>query len=331
MVKLLVRIILIALIAVAASCQFGDEDAMDSYKGGGNPLFVAVADNNYSYVSQDGMIWVKGNNDVVDTSITYGNGLFIARGRGTDAISTSVDGINWTGYSLAQTGLPYSPNNIKYGNEKYIAGCYNLVYSSYDGIHWNYSGEVSLDYKLNRISYGNKIFFGVCFGATKSTRIYTSYSGSNWKKINFSYPVTEMHLDIVYGNTLFILVGYDSFAYSSTIRISKDSISWSNNVLYKSGTRFSSIAYGNGTFVAAGRTTSGGDKGVVYVSQNGFLWNGPINLPDTTSIWDIIYCKGLFIVVGQNGYISYSKDGYNWSGNAGPGGSITIRSITVRP
>ena len=335
MIKLIIKIISIALILGATSCQFGDDDAMDSYRGDNNPLFVTIGGSFgvfHSYVSSDGVNWVKGGNVNGNyQSITYGNGIFVAVGS-NNSIVTSVDGLSWIIRTDAETGI----NNIDsgevviFGNNRFVisTGMGN-IHTSYDGINWNFSGHVA---SFASISFGNGIFFGITdTGGKVDGNIYISTDGITWYNTNNPMTANIGFNDVVYGNTLFVMVG-QSWG-SSGICLSQNGINWSDNILAAESTYLECAAFGNRKFIAGGeyRIDMDTSVGILYTSQNGFQWNGPITMRGTSIIFDVAYCNGIFVATGGNGFISYSEDGNIWSGNVGPGGNIRLPDIAVRP
>jgi hypothetical protein len=77
---------------------------------------------------------------------------------------------------------------------------------------------------------------------------------------------------------------------------------------FPSGTGISSIAYGNGLWVAVG------GNGRIAYSNNGINWSAVRGDPfGGQLIRSISYAKGMWVAVGGNVKITYSNDGINWS------------------
>ena len=324
MMKLFSKSIMILLLTITAACAIGEGDAMDSYGGSGDPLFVAVADDSSTYYSRDGKVWLRGGDTAGgNSSVAYGNGVFVSGQDGT--IGVSIDGINWIDYTFAQAGISGTTlQTIQYGKEMFTGGTDDgRIFYSVNGNNW-FQTSKGLGSPINSISYGNgKFFFTTADGAS----IEASNDGINWYNTAVSFDTNDVLHGITFGNTVFLVVG-NTGSNEAIFAISKDGALWSSNIApVANSTHIYSIAFGNGTFVAGGRNTGSGD-GVIYVSENGFVWGGPFTLPNEIS--EIAYNNGIFVAVGGSGSIFYSEDGYTWSGNIGPGGAY-ISDVTVRP
>lgn len=100
---------------------------------------------------------------------------------------------------------------------------------------------------------------------------------------------------IIYANGLYVAAGNNGISTSS------NGISWT----IRSGTPFSSVAYGNGVFVAVGSSSA--------VSSDGITWTSPSASPFVSSRNTIAYGNGVFVAAGNGstGYIS--SDGESWT------------------
>ncbi|MDR2803735.1 MAG: hypothetical protein LBB22_05550 [Treponema sp.] len=77
------------------------------------------------------------------------------------------------------------------------------------------------------------------------------------------------------------------------------------------------MAYGNGVFVASATDMNPWYKaevpiGIVYSTDKGTTWNRAA-LPDNFRVHRLRYLNNKFFAVGNNGKISYSSDGKNWT------------------
>ena len=95
---------------------------------------------------------------------------------------------------------------------------------------------------------------------------------------------------------------------SDVAAYSEDGINWTQTTLPVSS-GFSSVAYGNGKFVAI----AWGQKIAVY-SEDGINWT-QTTLPFSGYWSSVAYGNGKFVAVGggNNPYFAYSEDGINWS------------------
>jgi outer membrane protein OmpA-like peptidoglycan-associated protein len=93
----------------------------------------------------------------------------------------------------------------------------------------------------------------------------------------------------------------------------------------------SSIAYGNGTYVAVGDGTSAPNV-AVQTSSDGINWTS--RQADVNSVWSgVTYGNGLFVAVGvddnwSTGVAMSSPDGINWTSVTLPANTVALTSIT---
>lgn len=310
-----------AVIILLTGCALGDGDAMDSYRGSGNPLFVAVQATNDVYISTDGRAWIKTSTVQLSDSfsITYGNKVFIIAGEQSSGgdFAISVDGVNW---NVSTTQIPTAVfSSITYNSGIYSSGSdTGNNYFSINGINWyQANGNLGLN-PIYSICYGGGLFLSLTID-----QIQISNDGINWSGNVWSGPSIEP-IDTAYGNMVFVTVGL--MGGSGFIMVSQDAINWSNNLIDSGAPILYGIAYGNNRFVAVG------NSGSVYVSENGFNWMGPITVIGASGnrLQSVIYADNRFVAVGSNGTIIYSKDGYNWSGNVGPG-TGNFMDVAYRP
>ena len=140
-------------------------------------------------------------------------------------------------------------------------------------------------------------------------------------------------------SNLFVAVGNSATSGIANIGYSTDGETWnlasnSNGNLNTStglfngvnGVNGRSVTYGNGRFVAVGKSNTGGTANIGYSTdgQNWFLAsNANTNLNPTTGLFNggngnsLTYGNGVFVAVGYSGTggtanIGYSTDGENW-------------------
>lgn len=290
----------------------------------GNGLFVAgcyVDSGRGIMTSPDGINWTLGSTISIPgtiRSIVYGNGKYIAviRGNNAQTISNlimSTDGINW---NTIPVDTSYDWYAITYGNGKFVAvssDIYNptcKVITSPDGITWTMA-DIPSDAWFY-ITYGpsplnsNGVF--IITGYT-NTFLY-SFDGLTWT----TQYAPNTGGKTIYGNNTFIQVSYsDSYIMKS----SYGSTNWDFANVPFTSQNFSSIAYGNGLFVAVSRTSK---QNAIVVSRDGINWIY-INTQVETNWQSVAYGNGIFVAVGDIGSVRamYSSDGFNW----------TLRSIPL--
>ena len=169
----------------------------------------------------------------------------------------------------------YDINDVIYANGQYVAvGGSGTVLTSGDGASWNVHKNAAKGAALRGVAYGNGTYVAV-----ESKRIFTSANAVTWMEA-FELP------DIPGYNPL-----YD----------------W---MLGPSPYHLSSVAFGNGMFIAVGTY-------FILKSENGTHWEivqegnyNPLNA--------IAFGDDRFVAVGNNGYVLHSRDGVNWTGSATP-------------
>jgi predicted RecA/RadA family phage recombinase len=135
--------------------------------------------------SPDGITWTSRTSaaDSVWSSVTYGNGLFVAVACGVSAsvcdtssgsrIMTSPDGITWTSRTSQTTN---SWQSVVYGNGLFVAvansGSGDRVMTSPDGVNWTI-GASAANNNWYGVTYGNGRFVAVSNSGT-GNRVMTS-------------------------------------------------------------------------------------------------------------------------------------------------------------
>ena len=135
--------------------------------------------------SPDGIVWTSQSSaaDNVWSSVTYGNGLFVAVSNDgfTNSVMTSPDGIVWKSQSSAANNVWSS---VTYGNGLFVAvsstGRGNRVMTSPDGIVWT-SQSSAADNEWRSVTYGNGLFVAVAITGT-GDRVMTSGTLSCYNK-----------------------------------------------------------------------------------------------------------------------------------------------------
>jgi len=273
--------------------------------------FVAVGPRGTVLTSEDGVTWTsrKSATSYDLYAVAYGNGTFVAGGE--DALLTSLDGITW---ALASSNIFIS--QIAFCSNQFMAWDGANVLTSSDAITW-IKHPLANTLGLGGFAYGSNQFVAV--GGAGS--IFTSPDGSNWS--NRTAKTTGSLYDVAYGNNQFVALGQgpDSSALFVT---SPDGRTWTED---SPGTFYrlylSSIAFGNGTFVAAG------PDGTIVSSTDGKNWFA--RQPGThADLSAVSFGGGQFVIVGndyQNGTILTSPDGVTWWMSAFPVTTNRLSSV----
>ena len=259
----------------------------------GNGLFVAVASlGTIAATSPDGVTWTQRTIPSGDwQSVTYGNGLFVAIGaQGNNSVITSPDGVNWTQRTLPATSAYWW--SITYGNGLFVAvgGIGTYAVSSPDGVTWT-NRTLSSSANWRAVTYGNGLFIAI----NDQGGVTRSTNGITWTN-ETSGTLANLRA-ITYGNGLFVAVGYNS----NIVTTSTNGTAWTPSTLPINGA-WSAIAYGNGLFNAmigggAGKTATSID-GINWIQHNinGFNW------------YSLTYSNGLFVSIGYSSNIAATSN-----------------------
>jgi hypothetical protein len=230
------------------------------------------------------------------TSVTYGNGFFVAISNTTSG-AKSTDGVTWLSVTLPN-GSNMSWQSVTYGNGLFVAvaSLGTIAATSPDGVTWTQRTIPSGDWQS--VTYGNGLFVAVGGGGTYAV---SSPDGITWTNRTLSSSANWRA--VAYGNGLFIAVNDQGGVTRST-----NGITWTNE---GSGTlaNLRAITYGNGLFVAVGYNSS-----IAVVSTDGITWT-PSTLPVNGAWAAIAYGNGLFnaMIEGGAGKTATSTDGINWA------------------
>jgi Ig-like domain CHU_C associated len=245
------------------------------------------------------------------SSITYGNGLFVAVAQsGTgNRVMTSPDGITWTARTSAADN---NWTSVTYGNGLFVAvassGTGNRVMTSPDGITWT-ARTSAADNEWVSVTYGNGLFVAVAsLSIESSKKVMTSADGITWTILTLLSPPTRM-VCVTYANGLFIAVANNGGNYN-TIFTSPDGINWASQPSIKS--IMTSITYGNGLFIAVTKYAEGKQ---VYTTTDGITLTQR-TIPGINDWTSVTYGDGLFVAVANTGTgdrVMTSPDGITWT------------------
>ena len=263
-----------------------------------------------------------GDNDYW-TSVTYGNGTFVAVGycngtTYTECVMTSPDGITWTARSAAGDNDGWS--SVTYGNGTFVAvgSSGDRVMTSPDGITWTARSAAGNDDTWQSVTYGNGTFVAV---GSSGDRVMTSTDGINWT------TRTNEDIDqnaVAYGNGTFVAVGGyitpNNVAYSTNNGVTWTAVDTGRAEMW------SDVIYANDMFVAVGGHLSGYN---ITTSPDGINWT-PVTLSFDNVFSDVTYADGMFVAVGSyNDPIATSPDGINWTTHSVSGISENWRGSDI--
>lgn len=313
-----------------------------------NGLFVGLG-NDSCWTSPDGLVWTArtsppGSNNW--TSITYGNGLFVAvsdSGTG-DRVMTSVDGITWTS---RVSPVDNDWKSVVFYNGMFIAvaetGTNNRAMISFDGITWE-TMVTEPDNDWQAVAAGGGIFVAVSKTGTGNRVLVYDINqrnicvnhidedidalfllgdslvstffigGALTKNIDLSSQSTGISMNATngcFGNGLFVLL-----ENGSKVITSYDGIVWTQRAAISSS-NWVDIVFGDNLFVAI---TSGASGFAVMTSTDGITWTAQTTPVVASGSWfSIAYGNGVYVVIGTGpagptpGKVMTSSDGITWS------------------
>ena len=265
----------------------------------------------------NGITWTKTTmplNSEWWSSITYGNGKFVAVCEGSDKAVYSTDGINWI-----ETNMYWSDDYglVTYGDNYFVAIARESgrVVISPDGITWVMLAILSDYYAFDNISwksitYGNGKFIIVAHDCDIAA--YAVGASGTWTEITMPFNNNS----IAYGNNIFVDVpfGSDKAAYST------DGINWTETTM-PSHANWTSVTYGNGKFVTIAR-----DKAAY--STDGINWTETTMPFSEYESWDnVTYGHGKFLATTYSGRVAISNDGIIWTETTAIQDIIGLESI----
>jgi hypothetical protein len=245
------------------------------------------------------------------TSVTYGNGLFVAVSNGGtgNRVMTSPDGITWTSRTSAADN---SWTSVTYGNGLFVAVAGLIgggtVMTSPDGITWT-SRTASAANRWQSVTYGNGLFVAVSDtnAGTITNRVMTSPDGTTWT--SRTAAADNNWYGVTYGNGLFVATS--TTGTGDRVMTSPDGITWTSRTS-AADNGWLSVTYGNGLFVAVSYSGTG-DR--VMTSPNGTTWTSRTSAANNT--WNsVTYGNGLFVAVSETGTgdrVMTSPDGITWT------------------
>lgn len=289
----------------------------------GNGQWVAVGQGAIQgdgsvVTSTDGIHWTNSLR-LTDTpffAAVFANNLFVIAGYDADpagpngVIYVSSDGFHWTNCPSASASGGWAYNSIVVNNGHLVAVGGRVVANSQDGINWSTTFPSSFE-AAGSVAYGNNHYVAV----GRDGPVMTSPDGTNWNLQNTTGCINQA---IGYCSSRFITVGCNSSGLSGTIFTSPDGTNWLNSLaLQEPGDSFDlfSVAFGTNKsgsdlFVAVGGSSPG--SGVILTSLDGTAWTMQ-NAGAATGLNGVGEGNNRFVAVGNDGYITTSSDGVNWT------------------
>ena len=251
-----------------------------------NGEFVAVGSLGAICVSANGTDWSAVSSGVATTltGVAYGNGTYVAVGS-SGTVLTSTNSLSWTKQGGISTSLALQ--SITYGNNLFLAitGAGEIIQSP-DGMTW--TSQPAQGGNPSKVTFVNNRFVIVDYGMKLSA------DGTNWASPNYVYPVLT---NLIYAGGYYVGVGSGvGSGNGGSILYSQNLTNWTTAINDASSYGLSAVAYGNGTFVAAGM------HGLIRTSTDHLNW--PIRKQSLTylgNLYGIKYINNEFVAGGTGG------------------------------
>jgi hypothetical protein len=223
-------------------------------------------DNTRSLIlSSDGINWVLPVNNVLSSSVidvVWGQKKWVAIGRasGQNRFAYSSDGMNWTLSPYTSTSFAC----IAYNGSYFLAGGYNVIAKSSDGITWNdVNVESSLGFVLS-LAWNGRLWVA---GGSNAYPIAYSTDGESWTVATSATALTSSGRVVVYNGTKFLSGGTGIYELISSV----DGINWvgvmlSTNETYLPGT-ISDITWNGIYWFVSNQTNNKTDPKIAYSSD----------------------------------------------------------------
>ena len=297
---------------------------------------VVVGENGTILRSTDGADWttIKPITSNLIYKVIYGNNTLLAFTDKAGEILTSKDGINW---KLVKTSSKQFICDATWNGKVFVAVGYNgEISTSKDGFVWR------TKILKNKPNFGNILWNGkifIAFGTTDASTdnydytsgqyIASSKDGYNWsiktlktKSLKKNSP--EIYIcycqNIFWDGKTFRLIlqeqtGQPPAPESRLITYTSDNtLNWKRNETNISGDCL--IAWSGKDFIAVGSYSFHFEYygNTIYHSKDAIKWDQIIREEkEGCNAHDIICNNGKIILVGNNGEISSSTDGLNWT------------------
>ena len=289
----------------------------------GNGRLVTVSHEGLVAVSYDGLNWslpelVSG----APIRLWFGNGIFLlvtAINEDNEAVVlTSVDGFDWKSQRHSMGGRVW---DVRFSDGFFTAAlCTGELLISTDGTDWRGAGRVPTgNFHPEGFIYAGGRFLGRLTGENEESVVVASSDGVYWNQ-QVLLPSPE---GFVYSSGRYVAYGQDSM-------VSVDGTSWVGRHVSTMALP-TSVAYGNGRFVAVGGTTT-------LYSTNGTDWVEAAGVSGRPLPTGVYFANGLFLgpswpSFGSNsglvagGTILTSTNGIDWAEHSGPPVLSSLRSI----
>lgn len=194
---------------------------------------------------------------------------------------------------------------VAYGNGRWvIVGANGSILSSADGVEWSAEINPAAPARLDDVAFGG----GVFVAAGRSSILVTSPDGRQWTRHE---PEFSGCTELIHDGSRFVAVLAGGFIVTSS-----DGVEWERPGRVPLNYDVGGVAYGNGVYVQAGYKRTGQPPDL-FSAQNLTDWT-PRDSKLDENLMNVGFGLGLFVAVGQDGALSTSPDGVEWSARTVP-------------
>lgn len=240
------------------------------------------------HASSDGYPWVSRAEAQAASwsSVTYGDGKFVAVASTGTHVMTSPDGVTWTSRT-APADIYWRA--VAFGGGTFVAvassGSGNRVMTSPDGVTWTSRSSAS-DSEWVAVTYGGGLFVATATGG----QVMTSPDGVTWTAQTVAAAIHWG--DVAYGNGTFVAVS--PTVGTQGVMTSPDGVTWTRRSTPDSA-GWGALTYGNGKFVLMAKDSGG----YILTSLDGITWT---RVASSGNAWSsVTYGNGVFVAVASSG------------------------------
>lgn len=206
--------------------------------------------------------------------------------------------------------------SVSYGNGTFVAvSGGGRVETSPDGVTWTAQSS-PIAGQINGSTFGNGLFVI----AGQAGALATSPNGIAWTSRTSNFGLGTI-TGLTYGNNLYVATG------DNVIVTSPDGVTWTSRSSGQgAGSNLYSAAYGNGTYIVAGVSST--NTPILSYSTNGTTWTSVATGFGSSTIAAAAYGNGLFVIGGFSGQIMTSPNGTTWTSRTSGFGATNILGLT---
>ncbi|MDR0551004.1 MAG: hypothetical protein LBG72_03180 [Spirochaetaceae bacterium] len=251
------------------------------------------------------------------------------------ASTTGYAESEWVERNLGQ-GIEKIFSLIYDGQNFYIAGRNteggSVIAYSRDGDVWTsypVPFDINSEFGITNAAFGGDTFEGINIASNGSKLVskegsslyFSADKGNSWTKVKDSGFSGQTPADIIFGGGQFVTAGGNG-----VICVSKDGITWEKVPSPFENTAITSLAYGNGIYLAAG----GGKAATSGDGKNWTLFTNAV-LAEVLTSPRLGFGDGRFIAVEGGGKIAVSSNARDWTRlpDVGGGAPVSTRPVAA--